>query len=271
MHCIVATNGTESATPGTPAKFSTVAGHGVSDYDADLAFGANGFSVLMMMNAPHRTYTDSSFGNLGQPIFNFVDVIQSGTYAGIPKNGWGLWNAPMYFVPTLRYYNAYDGADTSKYRSYAAKIDAGEEHQRRGYWCLVAFNKTASATTIISSINGAVPNGTTSAGTATAMGTPSTADVTSVQAYRAKVRWFHSVGEGDSPLMNACMAGAAGVWILNKRDFSQAQLDAITASLAAFTTAVETTYLANIVARSYAGTKPWKALHTAEKKKIRLF
>ena len=244
------------ATAGVPSYFESSPSYGVADYDPALAFGANAFTVFVAINAPLPSNSGATFGGLGQPLFNFTELWQSGGNAGKPKNGWGIWISGTYSAPCFRWYNAYDYADASKWRDTYFNYDYAN---MCGRWNLLAFSKLDSAKTIRASGNGATLTDYTDGGTATTIGTPMHVDAANGVGVNTKVRYFHSVGAGVTPTINATFAGAAGLWIANGA-LTQAQLNAITTSAAAFKTAVDTTYLSSIVARTYADGQDWSPI-----------
>jgi hypothetical protein len=243
------------ATAGVPSYFESSPSFGVADYDSALAFGANAFTVFLAINTPLHSNSGATFGGLGQPLFNFTELWQSGGNAGKPKNGWGIWVGGSYVKIQFQWYNAYDYADASKWGEWGLSPSGDVS----GKWNLIGFSKLGSLRNGYGSCNGATVYDADEAGTATTIGTPMHVDAANGVGVGTKVRYFHSVGAGVTPTINATFAGAAGLWIANGA-LTQAQLNAITANVTAFKTAVDTTYLSSIVARTYADGQDWSPI-----------
>jgi hypothetical protein len=232
----------------------------VGDYESDLAFGANAFSVVMALNITRAGNFARFFASFGWPLINFVDIIGSGDYAGYPKNGWGIWNYSSAVAPSLCWFNGWDGTDASKWRRAQCAIS----NYRYGTWAVMAISKAASSSAALASAGGATVTPSTT-GTATEMAAPEASSFTELG---ARVRLFHSATPAyaaDSLVAytpaNASFPGAAGLWVVSGA-LSQNEMNALTGSVTGLAAAMDptsfaSTYGKNIVFRTYAGERAW--------------
>jgi hypothetical protein len=250
MNAVVTPNASPSGASAIGAFMGTPA-IGQSDYDADLCLGSSGFSVFALIN--YHGQQTNVFNTYGHPLFNFTELLST----SVPKNGLGVWVAAS-GVCYLRYFNGYDGADTSKFHEWGMRSPQGND-KRTGFWSIIAFSKAVSASTVIGSYDGANGAGVTGTGTANVVGTPS--KTTTGSAFPARVRYFHSASYFSTNVqtVNALFPGGGAVWVLN-REFVQADLNTITASAATLIAAMDSTYIGNLLVRSWSGAQDWTAI-----------
>lgn len=230
---------------------------GVADYDSDLAFGTNAFSILCLFNCPNAASGyPTTLASYGMPLVNFMQW-NSGTAYGV--NGWGLYLSGTYWVPMLRYWNAYDNVTAGKYRE-AGLAGISSPGAGFGLWHCFGFAKTAGLSTVIGAIDGADAALSINNGTSATVGTPLRDDYNASNPTVARVRWFHEMTfYANSNWGGNCFPGAASIWILNIA-LTAAQLRTLTTNANAIQ-AAETTYAANLLVRSYSATGDWKALN----------